>query len=143
MIPHHERVAALEYVLRDHRDQPLILGERDCVQIVCQVFEALGKVSPLEGVGRYKTLRGAKVQIKRKGFSDLPDALDALGLERIAPASCWPCDVVALPGKDGLSALGVAFGNGEFGAFSEGFYRVGKIALISQLDVPLTAWRVA
>jgi hypothetical protein len=138
----HERVALVEALLGPHKDQALALGERDCVRLVCGLLVAMGYDDPLAGVGRYRTLAGAKRLLRRRGFASLPEALDAIGLARIPPAAAICGDVVALPGKTGLHALGIALGNGEFSAFCEGVYSVGQIALIYEAGIEMLAWRV-
>ena len=50
--------------------------------------------------------------LKALGFKNLFEALDSLGLPRIAPAMARTADIIALPTTHKLGALGVFMGNG-------------------------------
>jgi hypothetical protein len=70
---------------------------------------------------KYSTEAGAARALKRTGFADLIDAVDALGLERIAPAAARTGDLIGMPcdGPWGC-ALTVAVGNGRVFGFLDG-----------------------
>jgi hypothetical protein len=114
-------------------------GKRDCVLLAAHLLRARGvKTTPLKGV-RYSTLAGAVKALRRTGCADLPAAIDALGLVRIAPARAVTGDLIAMPSDDGCPfgcALAVAAGNGRAFGFFEG---------VGQSVVPreyVAAWRV-
>lgn len=86
---------------------------------------------------KYSTETGAVRALKRTGFADLIEAVDALGLERIAPAAAKTGDLVGMPceGPWGC-ALTVAVGNGRVFGFLDG---------MAQVQIPsafTAAWRV-
>ncbi|WP_236548012.1 DUF6950 family protein [Sphingomonas sp. AX6] len=94
--------------------QPFKLGKNDCVRMAAYVLRKRGYRPQLGKAGTYTTLLGAKRALKRAGFNTIADALDALGLERIAPAAARPCDIIMVPGEGPLDgALHIAVGNGR------------------------------
>lgn len=94
--------------------QPFKLGKNDCVRMAAYVLRKRGYRPQLGKAGTYTTLVGAKRALKRAGFDTIAEALDALGLTRIAPAAALPCDIIMVPGEGPLDgALHVAVGNGR------------------------------
>ena len=75
--------------------------------------------------------------MRRSGHRDLVAAVDAFGLERIAPASALAGDIVALPTDDEVfgAALCVAVGNGRVLGFHEG------VCAVLEPKAFLAAWR--
>lgn len=94
------------------------------------------KVPAMKG-RTYRTETAAMRALLRTGFADLIEAVDALGLDRIAPASARTGDLVGLPCSDGPwgCALAVAVGNGRMLGF------VGAVAVVFEPKEFLTAWR--
>lgn len=113
-------------------------GRHDCVKLAAHALRAMGhKVRPLKGV-TWSSETGALKALRRTGFANLSDAVDAQGLPRIAPAMLLPGDLVGMP-SDGEGfdvALMVAVGNGRIIGFSGG---VG--AVFQPLSI-VCAWRV-
>lgn len=136
---------AAQAVLDRFNGKPLEFGARDCVQMGAMALRQMGYPNPLKGSRPYRgevgALRSLAVALKRAGGPDggsLADLLDALQLERIAPAEALMADLIGYP-ADGAwpIALGVAVGNGRAIAYApDGFARVGEIA------PAVTAWRV-
>ena len=85
--------------------------------------------------GSYSSARGAARALVRLGVKDLCEAMDLLGLPRIAPAMALPGDIIALAGPEG-PALTVAVGNGRV----LGFYEAAGVCTVLQPHEYLTAW---
>lgn len=96
-------------------------GSRDCAKLAAHALHKQGrKVGLLKGV-RYHSEVGALKVLRQLGFETLMDAVDAVGLERIPPASARPGDLVAVPGEGAFGcALMVAADNGRVFGFSDG-----------------------
>ena len=72
-------------------------GQADCAQLAAFHLRAMGHKVLLSKAGRYRSALGAAKALKRAGFANLTEALDAHGLEQIAPASALPGDIIAIP----------------------------------------------
>lgn len=96
-------------------------GKRDCVKLATHALIKMGHGSgPVKGL-RYSTEAQGYKQMRKAGFKSLPEALDAMGLPRIAPAMAMQGDLIALPpGGDSPfgAALAVAMSDGLVLAFS-------------------------
>ena len=118
--------------------KPYAPGKRDCAKLAAHLLHQRGRPVPmLKGV-KYATEAAALKTLRGLGFKCLVEAVDALGLERIAPARAMPGDLVALPCEDERwgCALTVAVGNGRVFGF------VGGAGHVLQPAAYLTAWRV-
>lgn len=111
-------------------------GKRDCAILAAHLLHQYGVPVPVMKGMRYSTEAGAIKALKRTGYRDIIEAVDALGLQRIAPAAVLTGDLVGLPcnGPWGC-ALTVAVGNGRVFGFLEG---VGQVQIPS---VFTAAWR--
>jgi hypothetical protein len=112
-------------------------GKRDCAVLAAHLLHQYGIAVPVMKGLKYSTETGAVRALKRTGFADLIEAVDALGLERIAPAAAKTGDLVGMPceGPWGC-ALTVAVGNGRVFGFLDG---------MAQVQIPsafTAAWRV-
>lgn len=113
-------------------------GKRDCAILAAHLLHQYGiKVPAMKG-RTYRTEAGAVRALRRTGFATLIEAVDALGLQRIAPAAAKTGDLVGMPceGPWGC-ALAVAVGNGRLLGFHSG------ICQIVQPSEFITAWRAA
>lgn len=116
--------------------KPYEPGKRDCAILAAHLLHQYGHPVPIMKGLKYKTEAGAMRALKQTGHVDLVAAMDALGLERIAPASARTGDIIGMP-CDGLwgCALTVAVGNGRVFGFLDG---------IAQVQIPsafVAAWR--
>lgn len=112
-------------------------GKRDCVHLCSYALQELGYDDPLAEIKHYNTLLGARKAMKRAGVSSFEEYLDRL-FERIAPAMALPSDIIALPSDvDGMSALGIAIGEGRVLAYPEGMG-----CAFGPHDECTAAWRV-
>ena len=133
------RVEAAQATLDRFRDRPLRLGRDDCVRMVAHHLRKLGYRVKLPAAGSYSTVRAAVKALRARGHASLGDALDALGLDRIAPAAAVAGDILMLPGADQLGALTIALGNGRV----VGYHEDAPGAVVLQpLDYD-AAWRVS
>jgi hypothetical protein len=112
-------------------------GKRDCAIMAAHLLHQYGVAVPVMKGLKYSTEAGAARALKRTGFADLLEAVDALGLERIAPAAARTGDLIGMPcdGPWGC-ALTVAVGNGRVFGFLDG---------VAQVQIPsafTAAWRV-
>lgn len=118
---------------------PFELGKNDCVRLAAFVLRKMGHRPQLGKAGTYSTGAGALRALRRAGFDSLAQAVDGLGLERIAPAAALPADIVMIPGEAPLDgALTVAVGNGRV----LGFHEDAGGGEILQPVAFLGAWRV-
>lgn len=140
MTPEQKRARAARACMERFEGKAFEIGKRDCVKLAAHALHVMGvKVAPLKGV-RYSTLAGAVRAMRQTGFADLVEAMDALGLTRIAPARATAGDIVALPtGADcpfGCS-LTVAIGNGAV----LGFHETTGVGCAIRPKAYLAAWR--
>lgn len=107
------RQAALAATADHFKARELAYGKTDCVRIVAFHLRQMGHRPKLAKAGSYASLIGAVRALRRTGFASLPEAIDAMGFARIAPAAAVVADVLALPGEDDLHALQIVAGNGR------------------------------
>lgn len=97
------------------------------------------RISILKGL-RYTTEAGALKVMRKLGFKDLIEAVDASGLPRIAPAMALPADILAFPADDPFGCcLYVYAGNGKAHGYQEG-HDIGVTITLAQPAI--AAWRL-
>lgn len=135
------RVAAAQASLDQWRNKRWRMGEADCVRMTASHLRRMGYPVRLPPKGSYRTARAALEQLEARGFSSLGQAMDAMGFERIAPASAIAGDVVEIAGDDSedLSALVVALGNGRVVGWHPDAPGATVLQPISHM---ITAWRI-
>lgn len=139
MIEMIRRQQAAQAAVDRFKGQPWQLGKNDCVRMAAFVLRKMGHRPQLGKAGSYTTGAGAMRALKRAGHNSLGEALDSLGLERIAPAAARVADIVMIPGEAPLDgALTIAVGNGRV----LGFHEASSVAEILQPVEFVTAWRV-
>ncbi|MFD1914108.1 DUF6950 family protein [Halodurantibacterium flavum] len=118
------------------RTEELVPGRFDCMLF------AAGAVMAVTGVDlaapwrrRYSTFRGGQRILRRAGHADHVALLDA-HLPVIHPSRAVPGDLAAVPGTDGLPAIGVIQGAAIFVLGEE-----GGLALAPLLSAR-SAWKV-
>lgn len=137
--PMIRRVAAVEATLARFQGRPLKFGRDDCVRMAAFTLRKLGVKTPLLKAGSYSSATGARRALKSMGFSDLNEAVDALDLPRIAPASALPGDIISIRAAGGDAvALVVAVGNGRV----LGFWEAAGVCTVFQPLEYDAAWRV-
>lgn len=136
MNPLIRRQQAAQATIDRFQGKPLELGKNDCARMATFCLKKLGVKVSLLKLGPYKTEIGAAKVLRDLGFANLTEAVDALGLPRIAPAMALPGDILALRAADGV-ALTVAVGNGRV----LGFWEAAGVCTVFQPIEFETAWR--
>ena len=133
------RAAAAQACIDRFNGKPYEAGKRDCIKLAGHSMHRLGRRVGLTKGLRYSSEAGGLRAMRKLGFKDLAEAVDAAGLERIAPAAALPGDIIALA-AEGESAFGcaltVAVGNGRVLGFQNG------VGVVMQPLAYLAAWRV-
>lgn len=91
-------------------------GRRDCGKLAAMAMHQMGRSAKLINASRHTTWAGAVRYIRQAGFADLVALVDAMGMERIAPAAALPADIIAMPSEEGDGfgcSLAVALDNGR------------------------------
>jgi hypothetical protein len=139
MNPMIRRQQAAQMTIDRFHGKPLSYGKDDCARMTVFCLKKLGLKVSLLKAGAYKSHLGSVRALKRLGFANISEAVDALGLPRIAPAMCLPGDIMALPSEEGDElALAVAVGNGRVLAFWAGS---GSVCTVVQPLKFTYAWR--
>lgn len=133
------RAHAAQTTLDTWSKRPMRLGTADCVRMVAAHLRRLGYTVKLPPSGSYRTVNSAVKALAAAGYDSVEQALDAMGLERIAPAAAIVGDVVMLPGVDRLGGLTVALGNGRVVGWHE--EAVGGATVLQPVEY-VGAWRV-
>ncbi|KQM65783.1 hypothetical protein ASE75_06010 [Sphingomonas sp. Leaf17] len=137
--PMVRRRDAAQATLARFGDVPLKLGKNDCVRMGAFALRQMGHRPQLGRAGSYSTPIGAVRALKRAGYASLADALDGLGLARIAPAAALPADILLLASEGPLDgAIAVVLGNGRALAYHQ--HAEGAV-VVHPVDV-VSAWRV-
>jgi hypothetical protein len=112
--------------------------KRDCGRLVCHHLHHLGISVPFLKGHNWTSEAGAFRALRKMGFDQLSQAVDAAGFARIAPARAMVGDIVALPATNPAwdCVLTVAVGNGRV----LGFYD-GRCQVVTPKEY-VTAWRV-
>ncbi len=136
--PLDRRVAATQQLLDDWKGRPFSWEEkRHCVRMVAEHLRRMGYTPPLAKAGSFTSPLSAARALKRVGVETLSEAVDLMGLPRIAPAEALAGDIVEMPG-DAPGALTVALGNGRV----IGWIGDHPDAVVMQPTMYVTAWRV-
>ena len=141
MKPRHEmvrRVDGAQATLDRFKDETFQFGKNDCARMAAYHLRKLGYRPGLAKAGSYRTALSARAALKRAGYDSLADALDGLGLERIAPAAAVVGDIVEMEAGDAFGALAVAVGNGRV----LGYHEDEPGAVVVQPLSIVVAWRV-
>lgn len=133
-----QRRDAAQATLDAWSTRPMKLGRADCVRMVAAHLRRLGYQVRLPPAGSYGTVVSAMRALRERGFGSLAEALDAMGLERIAPAETIVGDVMLMPAGHELGALVVCMGNGRIAGWHDS--HDGGVVVMQPLDM-IAAWR--
>jgi hypothetical protein len=133
------RTQAAQKTLDRWSTRPMKLGTADCVRMAAAHLRQLGYKVKLPPSGSYRTAASAAKALKSAGFASVEAALDAQGLERIAPAAAIVGDILMLDGGDRFGALTVAVGNGRVVGWHEA--APGGATVMQPIEFK-AAWRV-
>ncbi len=142
MKPLVRRQKAVKATLDRFGQRPFAWGSADCVKLCAFHLRQLGHTVRLAGAGQYKSAIGAKAALKRKGFESVIEAVDALGLPRIAPAFALIGDIVSLPADDPLGGLCIFAGGDKFAGYHEAHPALVTMTPSMEALHNAIAWRV-
>jgi len=126
------RKEAAQACLTRFADKPYQPGSRDCTMMARHLLHKLSIKVPFAKGVRYSSEIGGVKFLKRAGFDTLIQAVDALGLQRISPASALVGDLVALPTTSLLGSLAICVGPGRLLAYGEDFAGATVIGDVTQ-----------
>ena len=138
------RQRAVSACLKRFEGAPLIWGKTDCVRLCALALRKQGHAVPLLKGVRYSSEQTALRRFKEQKIESLCDAVDALGLVKIAPAMALPGDLLALPTPEGdafkasLMVVHTPAARRVIGLDGLGSFAV----LVPNLDLTLACWRV-
>jgi hypothetical protein len=116
-----KRAAAVQACMDRFAGKPYSAGSRDCAKLAAHALHKMGRSCRLLSDARHTTEQGALLYVRRKGFENLVELMDATGLPRIAPASALPGDIIGLESGDAFGcSLTVALGDGLVLGFKDG-----------------------
>lgn len=119
--------------------RPQKLGEADCVRMAAAHLRLLGYQVRLPPAGSYRTVNSAMKALAAAGYDSISAALDALGLERIAPAATIVGDIILMPAEHELGALVIVMGNGRVAGWHDDH---AEGVVVMQPLMFTAAWRV-
>jgi hypothetical protein len=119
-------------------DKPQRLGYADCVRMTASHLRLLGYKVKLPPSGSYRTINSAMKALATAGYASIEEALDAMGLERVAPAATIVGDIILMPAAHELGALVVVMGNGRVAGWHDD---VATGTVVMQPLEMLAAWR--
>lgn len=129
---------AAQATLDEFKEVPFRYGKRDCVRMAAAHLRRLGYKIKLPPADSYRSEKTALRALRDRGFASLVEAVDAHGLERIAPAAAVVGDIIAVPGEGGFgAALHVALGNGRTVGYHQDLIGAGVLQPIEYV----AAWR--
>uniref|UniRef100_UPI0035C9CBD9 DUF6950 family protein n=1 Tax=uncultured Sphingomonas sp. TaxID=158754 RepID=UPI0035C9CBD9 len=131
---------AAQKTLDTWSSRPQKLGTADCVRMVAAHLRSLGYKVKLPPAGSYRSVNSAMKALRAAGHDSIGAALDAIGLERIAPAATIVGDVMLMPAEHELGALVVVMGNGRVAGWHDDY---DEGVVVMQPLLMLAAWRVA
>ena len=120
------------------RDRPFAWGSHDCALFVCDCVLAItGEDIAARFRGKYKTERGAKYQLKRRGYDSFKAlAIDTFGDPLDSVRLAGRGDAVFVANENGIAAGIVDLNGRDFlGASTDGLERYS-------IDQATLAWRI-
>ena len=105
--PRERRKRAAEACRKRFHHKAYKPGTRDCPLLGLHDLRQLGVSVPWAKGLRWKSEAEGLKTLKALGFASLIEALDSLGLARIAPARALTADIIALPTTHKLGALAI------------------------------------
>ncbi len=133
------RVGAAQATMTEFVGRPFRWGRSDCARLAAVHLRRMGYQVRLPSAGSYASARSALKALRDRGFSSMAEALDAVGLTRIAPAEAVTGDIVMGASGDAFGALGIKLNNGRLLGYHE--HAVGA-AVLQEVGLEL-AWRVS
>lgn len=131
------RVAAAQATVDEFLGKPFQWGRSDCARMIAAHLRRLGYKVQVPSKGSYATPKSALKALRARGFESMMDAIDAVGLDRIAPAEAVAGDIVCGASGDPFGALGVKLSNGRLLGYHEDS---PAAAVLQEIDI-VAAWR--
>lgn len=132
------RVTAAQATLDEFVGKPFRWGHNDCARLVAAHLRRMGYKVRVPSKGSYASPRSALKMLRARGFESMAAAIDAVGLQRVAPAEAVAGDIVQGESGDAFGALGVKLSNGRLLGYHE--HAVGA-AVLQEVSLQI-AWRV-
>jgi hypothetical protein len=86
-------------------------GTSDCACLAFHPLIQRGYENPLRKLRHYSNAVQALRSLRKGGYPTLPDLVDSLGFDRIAPASAIACDILSFPSdEDAITSLALHAG---------------------------------
>lgn len=139
-----DRVTATQATIDTYHECPFEWGQADCARLAAHHLQTLGLNTRLDEAAGYSTELGAKRALKKLGANSMEDLADAMGFERIPPASAIVGDLIGFPGgREGAewTALGVHVGGDRIMGFADPD-GTGARCELGPTHVCTVAWRV-
>lgn len=112
-----KRQQATRLTLAKYGAREFTWGACDCGKIAAFHARKFGWKPPKTGT--YKSAVGAKKYLASLGVNSLPDLLDKIGFEEIAPARAMTGDFISFASDDPVGSIGIVVGNGNMACFHE------------------------
>jgi hypothetical protein len=140
------RAAAAEACFQRFNGKTYAPGKRDCVKLATHALIKMGHGSgPMKGLVYASEAQGYRL-MRKAGFKNLIEALDARGLPRIAPAMARQGDIIAMEaGEDNPfgAALSIAMPDQTILGFSGGVCATWRpLSFPLDADGNPLAWRL-
>lgn len=110
-----------------------------CVHLARFHLRKMGRKVP--ALPSVRSMLGAKRALTQRGWSDVADLLDGIGLERIAPAFLRLGDLVVLGSEDELGSIFVSTGESMFIGWADEIGPLARVEVFNP-DGLRGAWRV-
>ncbi len=139
-----DRVTATQTTIDTYHERPFEWGQADCARLAAHHLHTLGLNTRLDEARGYSTELGAKRALKKLGANSMEDLADAMGFDRIPPASAIVGDLIGFPGgREGAewTALGVHVGGDRIMGFADPD-GTGARCEFGPTHVCTVAWRV-
>lgn len=133
------RVAAAQATLDEFVGKPFRWGHSDCARLVAAHLRRMGYKVRVPAAGSYASPRSALKALRARGHETMAAAIDAVGLDRIAPAEAVAGDIVQGASGDAFGALGVKLSNGRLLGYHE---HAAGAAVLQEVSLEI-AWRVS
>lgn len=116
-----KRVAAAQATIDAFNGRLFRWGSHDCGRLVAHTLRGLGVNPKLTRFGRYTSALGATRAIRKLGFADMAEVIDAFAFPRIAPAQMLPGDIAGYrhPTQEMSVSLVIAVGGARVLGFME------------------------
>jgi hypothetical protein len=114
-------------------------GGPTCVHMARFHIRKMGRRVP--AMPTIRSMAGAKRALTARGWANVCEMLDGIGLERIAPAFLRLGDLVVIGSEDGLGSIFISTGEAMFIGWPDEVAELARVEVVNP-DGLLGAWRV-